>query len=215
MKKEYIRHLEVYGVEYYYSSFSSMLSLEKWGNRESAEAYLEKYWLQEEEYLRIWKPIQNKIFQDVRFPDMVFRQGFNLIALRGSCLFVEEDFLMLQKSLLQLGEEHFVVIQHSDEFTDGEPMFRMKFPVNITWAELNSGNYISAVLIGMVYNTYYIFGIKGNWGKYVDNDDFPPLDIIGFKMETAAVFKKYHKRPKEEEDEINGWVPEIYRNLIL
>ena len=36
----------------------------------------------------------------------------------------------------EVGEEYFVVIQHSQDFTEGEPMFRMKFPVNISWEEL-------------------------------------------------------------------------------
>ena len=85
-----------------------------------------------------------------------------MIALRGGNLFVEEDFLQLQKAMQEVGEEYFVIIQHSQEFTDGEPMFRMKFPVNITWEELTSGNYISAVLLEMSYNEYFVFGKSGN-----------------------------------------------------
>lgn len=63
------------------------------------------------------------------------------------------------------------------EFTDGEPMFRMKFPVNITWEELTSGNYISAVLLEMSYNEYFVFGNSGSYGKYSANDYEHPMDM--------------------------------------
>ena len=51
-----------------------------------------------------------------------------MIVLRGGCLFLEEDFKQLQKAMQEFGEEYFVIIQYSQEFTDKEPMFRMKFP---------------------------------------------------------------------------------------
>ncbi|HEV2830341.1 MAG TPA: hypothetical protein VGW31_00045, partial [Hanamia sp.] len=98
--------------------------------------------------------------------------------------------------------------------TEGEPMFRMKFPVNITWKELTSGNYISAVLLEMGYNAYFVFSGSGNWGKYSANDYDYPLDIIGFKPELAPIFQEYFKQPKEEREEIREWLPQEYKALI-
>ncbi len=188
---EFNKHLDFYK-DYPWADFSRLISYTDWGNKELAEKYLEKYWLPEQEYLRIWKPLQDKIFQEVNnLPSLVYHTDFELITLQGGCLFTEEDFKQLQAAMLELDESYFVVIQNSQEFTIGEPMFRMKFPVNITWEELISGNYISAVLLEMHLNEYLVFGSKYSWGKYAANDYKNPLDIIGFKPNLSPVFRKY------------------------
>jgi hypothetical protein len=211
---EYIRHIDEYS-NYGHSSFSALVPSDQWGDKKLAEEYLQKYWLAKEEYLNVWKPIQDKIFvQDKGLPELVYRAEFEMIALRGGCLFLEEDFKQLQKAMQEVGEEYFVIVQHSQDFTDGEPMFRMKFPVNITWEELTSGNYISAVLLEMSYNEYFVFGKSGNWGKYSANDYEYPLDIIGFKPELAHIFQEYFRQPKEEQEEIREWLPQEYKELI-
>lgn len=211
---EYIRHIEEYSI-YEHSSFSNLVLSENWGNKELAEKYLQNYWLTEQEYLRTWKPIQNNIFIEGKsLPDIIYQSEFEIIALRGGCLFLEEDFLQLQKVMQKIGEEYFVIIQHSQDFTEGEPMFRMKFPVNITWEELTSGNYISAVLLEMSYNEYFVFGSKGNWGKYSANDYENPLDIIGFKPELTHIFQEHFKQAKEEQEEIRELLPQEYKGLF-
>jgi hypothetical protein len=211
---EYIRHIDEYS-DYRHSSFSALVPSDQWGDKRLAAEYLQKYWLAEEEYWNIWKPIQDKIFvQDKGLPELVYRAEFEMIALRGGCLFLEEDFKQLQIAMQDFGEEYFVIVQHSQDFTDGEPMFRMKFPVNITWEELTSGNYISAVLLEMSYNEYFVFGKSGNWGKYSANDYEYPLDIIGFKPELAHIFQEYFSQPKEEQEEIREWLPQEYKELI-
>lgn len=95
---------------------------------------------------------------------------------------MEADFKQLQKAMLAVGDSHFVVIQTSQDFAEGEPMFRMKFPVGISWGELMSGNYISAVLFEMNCNEYVVFGNSGKIGKYAASDQNHPQDIIGFKQ---------------------------------
>ena len=211
---EYIKHIDEYS-DYGYSSFSKLIPSNQWGNKELAEVYMKKYWLAERDYQTNWKPIQDKIFaQDKELPDLVFYLEFVMIALRGGCLFAEEDFKQLQNVMQKLGNSHFVIIQHSQEFTEGEPMFRMKFPVNITWSELMSGNYISAVLFEMSYNGYYVYSECGNWGKYSANDYNYPLDIIGHKPDLSLVFREQFKQSKEEQDEIQEWLPKEYRERI-
>lgn len=127
---------------------------------------------------------------------------------------MEEDFLQFQKAMQKVGDEFFVIIQNSQDFTEGEPMFRMKFPASITWEKLISGNYISAVLLEMNYNEYFVFGSKGNWGKYSANDYENPLDIIGFKSELAHIFQEHLKQPKREQEEIRGLIPQEYKGLF-
>lgn len=211
---EYIRHIEEYS-GYAHSSFSNLVPSESWGNKELAKKYLQKYWLQEQEYLSVWKPIQDKIFiQGKSLPELVYKAEFEIMALRGGCLFMEEDFKRLQKAMQEVGEEYFVIIQHSQDLTEGEPMFRMKFPVNITWSELTSGNYISAVLFEMSYNEYFVYDSKGDWGKYSANDYENPLDVIGFKPELASIFQEYFKQSKEEQEETRELLPQEYKTLI-
>jgi len=211
---EYTRHIEHYLV-HSHSAFSNLIPEEKWGNKDLAQRYLQKYWLEEQEYLKVWKPMQDSIFnQGKSLPDLIFRPEIELMVLRGGCLFAEDDFKKLQKAMRAVGDNYFVVIQHSQEFTRGEPMFRMKFPVRITWDELASGNYISAVLLEMSYNEYYVFSESGKWGKYSANDFRLPLDIVGFKPEYKSIFKKNFEQSSEEWEEIKEWLPPKYKENI-
>lgn len=211
---EYIKHIDEYS-NYKHSSFSKLVPSNQWGNRELAEAFLQKYWLTERDYQRNWKPVQDKIFYpDEGLPHMIYLPEFKIIPLRGGCLFVEEDFKQLQNSMQQVGDRNFVIIQNSQEFTEGEPMFKMKFPVNITWDELVSGNYISAVLFEMSYNEYFVFGENGNWGKYAASDYEHPLDIIAFKPELSSFFQEHFRQWKEEQEEIEGGLPQVYKALL-
>jgi hypothetical protein len=209
------RHIEFYRLNYAHQHFSKLVPEDKWGNKKLAEEYLQKYWLPEQEYLSIWKPIQDKVFvQGKSLPDLIYHYEFNMIVTIGGCLFAEEDFLQLQKIMQEVGEEYFVVVQNGQEYTNGEPMFRMKFPVNITWKELISGNYISAVLIEMSLNEYYVFGASGKWGRYSATDYILSLGIIGFKHELASIFKEHFQQSKKEQEEIQEWLPLNYRKLI-
>jgi hypothetical protein len=190
---EYIRHIEEYFI-YEHSSFSNLVPSENWGNKELAEKYLQKYWLTEKEYLSTWKSIQDNIFiQGKGLPDIIYHPEFEIIALRGGCLFMEEDFKQLQQAMTAIGETHFVVIQSAQDYTQGEPMFRMKFPVAISWEELMSGNYISAVLFEMNRNEYLVFGNSGKLAKYAASDQDHPQDIIGFKPILKSVMDNCFK----------------------
>ena len=185
---EYSEHIAFYQ-NYKHTSYSALVPSDQWGDRQKAKAFLQKYWLTAHEYSTVWKPIQDRIFvSQENDTNSYFQPEFTLIKLVGGCLFLEADFKQLQKAMLAVGETHFVVIQTSQNFTQGEPMFRMKFPVEISWGELMSGNYISAVLFEMNYNEYIVFGNSGKIGKYAASDQLPAQDIIGYKRsETVSI----------------------------
>src|SRR6218665_800348 len=212
---EFEKHLKHYST-YWWSSFTKLAPEFEWGNIKKARFYLEKYWLPQKEYDNAWKPIQDKIFinQGKSLPELLFAEQYNLLALRGGCLFLEEDFKQLQQSLIAIGEKYFVVIENTFGGKLDEPAFRMRFPTDITWEELTSGDFISSVFFEMLPNEYFVFSESGNWGKYSANDYENPLDIIGFKPELAPVFKKHFKQPKEEQEEIREWLPKEYKKLI-
>jgi len=225
---EYARHIEEYRLHYPWSHFSTLVPENQWGNKELAEDYLRKYWLSEQEYLNVWKTIQDRVFRidkkicvrdewlpaHTLLPDLVFPREFEVIPQSCGCLFYKEDFEQLQKTMQEVGEEHFVVIQRSQDYTYGEPMFRMKFPVNITWEELTSGNYISAVLLEMAFNEYFVFGKNGDWGKYVATDNLCSLEIIGFMPELSAVFGKYFVLSDKDRENFSKYLSSDYMDRV-
>lgn len=222
---EYQELIEDYSSEAYLA-FTPFPESE-WGNKEIAEKYLEKYWLPKAEYENIWKPIQDQIFinQNQSLSEIIFAEGYKMIALRGGCLFLdEEDFKKFQDCILQLGEKRFVIIENVYGYKAEEPNkfpfpFRMKYPADISWEELKGGNFISEVLFRCSLNAYFIFGETISWGKYADNDYAAtpaslPLDIIGFKEEYAHIFEEKFKTSAEEAREIAQWLPPAYKKYL-
>lgn len=199
------------------SGWFSKLTLEsEWGNKEVAERYLSKYWLPQAKYDTFWKSIQNQIFisQERLLPEIIFKDNFNMLALRGGCLFLREDFEQLQRCFLEIGDKYFVVIENTFGGKLQEPAFRMKYPTEITWEELTNGNFISSTIIESIYKEYYVFSESGGWGKYSASDYDYPLDIVGFKPEYSSLFRKNLTQSEEERKEIKEWLPPSYKELI-
>jgi hypothetical protein len=199
-----------------YSMYSRLIPESEWGNKEIALEYLKRYLLPIEEYTQKWKPIQRSIFQNelTGLPAKVFKEGFALMAIRGGILFEREDFENLQNCLKAIGDKNLVIIQNDFGGAVKKPLLRMKYPVDITWERLMSGNFVSTVLFEMFANEYFVFSESGSWGKYSANDYENPVDIIGFKPELGYIFGGHFKQPKEEQEEIQKWLPQEYKALI-
>jgi hypothetical protein len=213
--KEYQLHLDEYSLEGS-GWFSKLTPESEWGKQETAQRYLENYWLPQDEYEHTWKPRQNKIFsnQDKGLPEIVFKEGFEIIALRGGCLFLKEDFEKLQQCFLEVGDEYFVIIENTFDGKVQEPAFQMKYPTTISWEELISGNFISSTIVESNYKEYFVFGDSEVWGKYSASNYQNPLDIIGFKPEYTSSFKNNLKQSDEEYQEIKDWLPLMYKQYI-
>ncbi len=180
--------------------------------RTQTTSYFEKYWLPKNEYLDIWLPIQQTIY-DVsgsRFPDIRFRSGFEIITLRGGRVFTEEDFSLLKECMKDTCDSYFVVVEHVEEDNPdhGEPPLRFRYPSSITWDELVAGGLVSQELFESPLKEYFVFGDTGTWGKYVANDYIYPLDIIGFQERHSKVFGE-HFQPLIEA-EVSGWLPSAF-----
>lgn len=199
-----------------YSICSKMIPETEWGNRQMAFDYLQKYYMSEEEYVKIWRSVQDSIFQnqDKGLPALLFNSRFSLLAFRGGVLFEKEDFENLKACMGELDDKNLIIIQNNFGGTIKQPLFRMKYPASITWHELMSGNYISAAIFELCTNEYFVFSESGQWGKYSANDYINPLDIIGFKSEVASIFKKRIVQSNEEQRELREWLPSAYRKLI-
>jgi hypothetical protein len=182
--------------------------------------------LSEEAYVSHWQPIKNKIFDNKVhwLPGRIFLPEFKLMSFVGGFTFVEEDLLLLQACMRELGEQYFVVIENTAlSYGDykaykeekakipGKPL-KFKYPVDIKWEELDTGDLLSELMLSVVgRREFYVFGESGLWGKYAATncvcDISPleglfPLDILGFKDVCAALFQeKFHTCMVQEERE--------------
>lgn len=211
---EYNKHIEKFSLK---SSwwFSELLSESEWGDISKAKSYLEKYWLTEAEYNSKWISIQKEIFNglSVSPPELVFKEFYEIIVLEGGCLFSKDDFELLQSCLLKMGEKFFIVIENNIGNEPEEPLFRMKYPSNISWEELMSGNFISSTIVEHPNKEFFVFGETTKWGKYSANDYTWPLDLLGFKSSVSEIFKNVFELSKEETNRISEWLPSNYRSL--
>jgi hypothetical protein len=213
--KEYQSLLDKFCLEGY-SMYSDLIPECTWNNRSAAEIYLEKYWLPSSAYEAKWKAIQDRIFvkQVVGLPELVFTDEYEMITLRGGCLFTKDDFRKLQECMLAIGDQRFVVVENTYGQKVPEPGFRMQFPVGITWEEITSGDCISGILLAYPHNDYYVYGDSEVWGKYAANDYTNPLDIIAFRETAASVFKEKFRLPDSESREMETWLPPSYKARI-
>lgn len=198
---EYQRHLDEYASEYYLTYARN--AGENWGDRASAEIYLAKYWLDKTEYERIWRGIQNSVFNKSadHFPENMFLKNFELIPNVGGTLFTEKTLKSLQMCLRETGDQNFVIIQN--DFGKENPVaFKMKYPSEISWKEIMSGNYISTALFEKFHDEYFVFGESGSWGRYVINDASPPLDITGVKHKFISVFLEKYENLRDAYESI-------------
>jgi len=211
---EYKSHIDTYanhGQKY----FSNMLSAENWGDQRAAELYLKKFWLPLDEYQNTWKPVQDRVFLcDNVLPEIIFNTGYQMMAFRGGCLFAEDDFIKLQKCFIDIGDSYFVVIENTFGGKLIEPAFRMKYPTNISWDELKSGNFVSATILDSLHKEFFVFGKSAGWGKYSASDYKMPLDIVGFRSQYSKLFHETLKVPKLEWHEIYTWLPPQYKQIV-
>jgi hypothetical protein len=178
---------------------------------------LEKYWLPSAEYDSKYKLIQDRIFvSQVWLPRFIFHEGYEILAFRGGCLFGEENFLKTQKCFKSVGDKHFFVIENTFEGRREaeEPVFRMKYPADITWDELTSGNFISAIIFDFLNKEFFVFGEGAAWGKHSSSSTTWPVNLVGFLPDYASLFRRVLSVPEAERSEILTWLPDTYRKSI-
>jgi hypothetical protein len=202
--KEFEDHLVVYNQNHPHQYFSDIPE-EEWGDVAAARTFLEKYWLNQDEYESIYVPILRKIFDINHFPPARnFHNDFHCFTVRGGALFGDFDFPWFIDCLNHVNEKNFIVIQNIYQYPCKEPAFRMKFPIDITYDELYSGNYISGVLIDMLCYDYFIFGETSTWGMYVARC-FDDTVLIGCRLDVLDRFKTKYASDLTNEDFMKSW----------
>lgn len=192
--------------------YSKLITRKEWGNKALGKTYLEKYWLDDAEIDKIWKKRMDDIFinQQQGFPEMIFKNDMKTLIMNGGCLFDRNDFIQLQKCMLSIGEERFVVIENKFGDTTNAPALNFIFPSSIKWEEITSGNFVSSVLIESIHKEFFVFGESSNWGKYAANDYTSPVDIIGFKPEYSQLFLNNFREYLGDWQELKNEIPDLY-----
>jgi hypothetical protein len=145
---------------------------------------------------------------------MVFKDDFELTVEINDGLFSETSFKKLKDCLISIGEESFVVIGQDFNGKLERPIFRMKFPVNISWDEMMSGDFISMILFGFSQGEYMVYGQTSEWAKYTANDYIVPLDILAFKPKLRLLFHEKFKRSEIDRMNIKKALPDIYTDRV-
>jgi hypothetical protein len=192
--------------------------------RAKSQRFLEKFWLRDEEITNDWGAVKNAVFSKSfkQLPDVLFNEGFEMIAQRGGTLFIEAEYLLLQECMKAAGEKFFCVVENRfirEKADNDMPYLQFKFPICTTWTELNNGdeNYpdIAYDLLWVMNKEFFVFGDSGKWGKYAACDYYDsPLDIIGYKQDLVSIFRERFKQSKEDQEEILEWLPQQYKELI-
>lgn len=185
----------------------------------AAMQYLEKYYLPYNEYTTRWKPVQDKIFRssEIYLPEMMFREAYKICAITGGYVFDQHSF-EIAKNLAKSVEDKYLFVIPNDEYNAfcDKPWIRLKFPVDISWDELNSGNIISAHVFDVDTDEYYVFSESALWGKYSANDYIHPMDIYGVVEDVVDVFKEIFVKHKDNElAMITDELPTQYQNRYL
>lgn len=178
-------------------------------DKNKARIFLDKYLFDEDEYFSKWKKIEDIIFQnkEIGLPKKIIKNEYSYFFGRGGVLFDERDFNFLQECILRIGDKNLIIVQNDFGEKMESPILRMKFPADISWRELMSGNFISSFLFEMPFNEYFVYSESGLWGKYAANDYDFPLDVVGYKSEIGYAFEKYKRISEEDTEDILEWIP--------
>jgi len=146
-----------------------------------ADIFLQKYWLEDDEYSSKWLSFEKEIFvKNTMPPDYVFKRDVKVFGINlTGVTFFEEEYPFFQKFLEAMNEKNFVIIESASynstninnprrvQDKEIEPRLKFKFPADISFEELQSGGIASDIIINGKYEKdYYIFGESLLWGKY-------------------------------------------------
>ena len=184
--------------------------------------YLEKYWLEKTELVNTWVKIKSTIFKGnyTSYPDGLLNDNFNIMIIKGGPLFGRDDFEQLRRCMKVTGDIYFVLLEDYDEDNPPDnlppstglinwPPLRFKFPADITFDEIMSGDFVSAEVFDCPVRDYFIFGDSGLWGIYAGDDFETPLQIIGFKKEYSGLFHRNIKISKEDIEDLKEWTASL------
>lgn len=137
--------------------------------------------------------------------DVKFKEGFYYMDYADGLCFTKTSLTFLQKIMKEIGDTHFAIIQdmnflpyvlvdehykvlleHQSKEID-HPKLQFVYPIDTTWEELMSGGGISRELFETAYKNFFVFGNRGQWGRYVVGDEMST--ILGYHPAFEKQFK--------------------------
>lgn len=195
-------------------TFSKDVEDEKKSEKKALD-YLERYHISDAQHADYCEILQKKIFRlpTLGLPDDVFNNGYSLKSILGGCLFAEEDYALFIEILRTLGEKRFYVLQN-DYGGKLECPLRLQFDIGTTWNDINSGGMLSDYLLRMPYEQYFIFGDKGNWGRFTDMEFDCPVDVYGYYNNIEDSLSHFFEKEDIHANELYHYLPEQIKNTI-
>lgn len=198
--------------------YARTVSTVGWPNRLDAERYCNAYWLSETEFESQYRRTFEHIFTSntASPPNPLFKDQYVLVARRGGSLFTQKDFEAFVTLVRSLGDSRFVVVQNPATIIDGLPPLQFSFPSSMSWAQMTSGGCLSAVLLEMPHQEYFVFGRSPRWGLYAASDHAMPINVFGSDPVLAKRFAAALPIDDAEREELRSrWIPEAYVRRLL
>ena len=73
---------------------------------------------------------------------------------------------------------------------------------------------MSDYLLRMPYEQYFIFGDKGNWGRFTDMEFDCPVDVYGFYNNIEDSLSHFFEKEDIHANELYHYLPEQIKNTI-
>lgn len=178
MRKSYSQIIEEYKKSMY-GSYDDHTDSKT--NTEKMIRYNEKYWCSED----LNKLIEHTVFGDQKklgslysIDDFRHNKSFKVTIQIGGMTFLENEFDEFKRNLRSKGNNYIYVLENPmavllgvDNIPINKPEFQLKFrfPVSISWEDINSGGHFSNVVFGNFPKEFFVFGDKFNLIKYSSN----------------------------------------------
>jgi hypothetical protein len=186
----------------------------EWGDVPAADRFLARFWMSEDEFRTRWVNRVSQVFGEGALDAVnpMFRQSFIVRALRGGALLGEKEWNALQRCWLDTGDAYIAILEKPG--SADEPPVHLKVPTSATWADLMSGNFISAMLFEMPYKEYLVVGESATWGVFEATEHDLPVSLVGNVADHDAIFGRELRVSAEEEETIYGWLPDAYKSVV-
>ena len=176
---------------------------EDWLDVARCKSYLEKNWIDEDEYHKIWEPIQTSIFlnrtpiQVFEKPATVFNSNYTVKGyLGGQAFYSKAEFLRFQRYLAQIGEQRFVIIE---DIAWGPFPIRLRLDAGLSWEELLSYGFFYLIVMNHFFTNFYLYSESRLWGQFVACECKYPYNYLGIKNERADLFTMFEQYLPEDE----------------
>jgi hypothetical protein len=191
--------------------WSQRFTASDWGDIRAARLFLERYWLASIDFPD-WQRRAEDIFGPsvLSAADPTFRSDLVLRPMLGVVVLIERDWEALRRVGKAAGDSCIVLIGQAGSAEPDDPEIRLRFPIDATWADLMSGNFVSSIVFEMPYKEYLVLGDSARWGMFSASEHEFPFNVIGSIADLEPIVRREFEIPPEEAARVRGWLPPRY-----